>query len=352
MLVLRAGSGLGNSLIRSLKAGDRSLFIVGCHDDRFVLRKSLADRNYLVPELWQREFPRALRRVAQAERIDFVLPTNDADVLRIARLRAVLPCRTFLPRLSVIRRCQDKYALTEFLRRRGIPAPLTYPVASLRGIDALFRRLAPRDRLWCRIRWGSSSFGAIPVTNPDQVRGWIRYFQEMRRVPARSFTLSEYLPGRDYCVQCLWKDGAPVLTKMAERLSYIDNGGPSGVSSMASLAKTVFVPEAIVTAERAIWALDPKASGAFFLDMKESEDGRPCITEINAGRFASMTNLHDLPGAHNMSVTYVRLALDEKVKIRNTYDFAEDYYVVRSVDTQPDVIHADQLFEAIEDATG
>lgn len=352
LLLLRAGSGPSNSLFRSLRSGDPSLTIVGCHDDRFVLKKSPAKRNYLVPAASQRAFPRALRRIIGAERIDVLLPTTDADVLRISALRAKLPCRTFLPRHSVILRCQDKYALTRFLRSRGIPAPRTYPIASFRDIEGLFRRLGPRLPLWCRVRKGSGSFGAIPVTRPEQVRVWIRYFQELRGVPAGSFTLSEYLPGRDFCVQSLWKDGRLVLAKMAERLAYIDSGGPSGVSSLASLASSAFEPAAHDACERAIRALDPKASGAFFADLKGDAEGRPCITEINAGRFASMTNLHDLAGRHNMTATYVRLALGKPVRIGEPYDHAKGCYVVRSVDTSPEVFYEDQFFQGIEDATG
>jgi len=351
VLILRAGSGPGNSLIRSLQATKSRPVVVGCHDDKFVLKKSLAKRNYLVPAAPQRDFPRALRRIIDAERIDVLLPTTDDDVLRISSLRGKLPCRTFLPRHSVILRCQDKYVLSRFLRSQGIPAPRTYPITSLRDVDRVFRRLGPRLPHWCRVRKGSGSFGAIPVTRPEQVRIWIGYFQELRHVPPGSFTLSEYLPGRDFCVQSLWKDGRLVLAKMAERLAYFDSGSPSGVSSMASLAKTLFDARAMEACARAIRALDPRASGAFFVDMKQSADGTACITEINAGRFASMTNLHDLAGRHNMTATYVRLALGEPVRIGKPYDYVANFYVVRSADTAPAVFDASQLHMDIEDAT-
>ena len=351
LLILRAGSGASNNLIRSLKAGDPSLFIVGCHEDRFVLKKSAADRNYVTPAA-PRSFPRALRGILMAERVDLLIPSNDADALRISKLRDPLPCRTFLPRKTVIERCQDKYALTVFLRGCGIPAPVTYPILELKQVEALFRRLKAHSQLWCRIRGGTGSFGAIPVKNPEQVRSWIRYWEDMRGIRPGSFTLSEYLPGRDFCVQSLWKNGTLILTKMAERITYIDSGSPSGVSSTPALAKTAFEPHVIEVCTKAIRALDPKASGIFFLDIKESVDGKPCITEINAGRFATITNIHDLTGKYNMAELYVRLALGEKVKLREAYDFAEDYYLVRSVDTLPVVIPGEALFEGIEDCGG
>jgi carbamoyl-phosphate synthase large subunit len=349
LLILKAGSGASNNLIYSLKVGDPSIFVVGCHDNRFVLKKSLAERNYLVPRSPSHDYSHALRKIIKAERVDLLIPTSDAEVLTISEFRHDLPCRIFLPAQAVIKRCQDKYALTTFLRRQNIPAPQTYPVTTLKDIGKLFQRFAPRSPLWCRIRSGTGSFGAIPVKTPRQAESWIRYWQEMRDIPEGSFTLSEYLPGRDFCVQSLWKGGTLILTKMAERLTYIDSGSPSGLSSTPALAKTAFEPRVIRVCEKAIRALDVKASGVFFVDIKESDDGKPCITEINAGRFATITNIHDLAGKHNMATMYVRLALDEPVKTREAWDYAEDYYLVRSVDTVPAVIHADKFFEEIED---
>jgi glutathione synthase/RimK-type ligase-like ATP-grasp enzyme len=349
LLVLEAGSAGANNLIHSLRCGDPSLVIVGCNDSRFVLKKSAADRNYVLPPFAQ-GYRNALRRIIKTEHINLVIPTSDTDVLRISALRDKLGCQVFLPGKAVIERCQDKYALSVFLRRRRIPAPLTYPIKNADNIEALFRRFEPRTRLWCRIRAGAGSYGAIPVTNPDQAQSWIAYWERMRAVPRGSFTLSEYLPGRDFCVQCLWKKGTLVLAKMAERITYLDTGSPSGVSSMPALAKTVFEPHVFDVCEKAIRALDPVASGVFFIDIKESDDGQPCITEINAGRFATMTNIHDLAGRHNMAVTYVRLALGKRVKLREVSDFAEGYYLVRSVDTLPAVIRNDDLYEGIRNA--
>jgi carbamoylphosphate synthase large subunit len=350
LLIPSAGSGPSNNLIRSLTAGDSSFFIVGCHDDRFVLKKSLADRNYLIPASSQPGFRRALQRIIKTERIDLAIPDSDHDVRTFSALRGHLTCRTFLPSKRVIELCQDKYKLTMFLRRRGLPAPRTYPVRSLEKIDELFRRLAPYSLLWCRIREGSGSFGAIPVKSSDQARAWIKYWGAMREVPKQAFTISEYLPGRDFCVESLWRKGTLILTKMAERLAYIDNGSPSGVSSTPALAKTVLEPRVVEVCAKAIRALGPKVSGVFFLDVKEDALGAPCITEINAGRFPMITGIHDLTGKYNMAAIYVRLAFGEPVRIREACDFAPDCYLVRSLDTLPVIFKADELFEGIEDA--
>jgi hypothetical protein len=280
-----------------------------------------------------------------------VIPGSDADVEALSRLRDRISCRVFMPRRAVIDLCQDKYHLTAFLRARGLPAPLTYPVTTLDELDDLFARLAPGPLLWCRIRTGFGSMGAIPVKDPEQARSWIRYWQDMRQVPVTAFTLSEYLPGRDFSLQCLWKDGRLVLSKMSQRLAYFGGGShPSGVSSTPALGKTVFDRIVTDTCQEAMLALDKKISGVCCFDLKENVHGVACITEINAGRFAMITNIYDLNGTYNMAVTYVRLALGDRVDIRDPYDLTEDYYLVRDLDTEPGVFRAQEFFEGIRNS--
>src|SRR5687767_10743983 len=109
LLVMGAGAGASNNLIASLRAGDPSFHVVGTHHDRFVLRKSPADRNYLVLPSEHPRFVASLQTVLDAERVDLLIPNSDGDVRAVARRRGRLRGRVFLPRTAVIERCQDKY---------------------------------------------------------------------------------------------------------------------------------------------------------------------------------------------------------------------------------------------------
>jgi carbamoylphosphate synthase large subunit len=350
VLLPGAGTGAGNSLIRSLRADYPGLVVVGADVDRFTLRNSKANRNYLLPQASHPGFVDALRTIIEREQIDLLMPNTDADVSLAAELRDVLPCRTFLPSKAVIERCQDKFELSEFLRSSGVPVAATATVRSLESLDETFAGFTGARRLWCRIRSGYASRGAAPVDTPEDARAWIGYWERVRGVPASSFTLSEFLPGRDYACQSLWKNGRLILIKTVERLAYLGaETRASGTSSIASLAKSVNEPRVVEICAAAIRALDPHASGAFSVDLKENRAGVPCVTEINAGRFITMLSFFDLTGRHNMSASYVRLALDEPVDIDEPYDVAEDHYFVRGVDTLPAIFHADQLFDGIED---
>ena len=351
LLVMGAGTGLGNNVIRSLTAGDPSCVIIGGHPDRFALKASSAARNYVIPGGSDSAVRRGLRRIIAREAIDLVIPASDRDVAQCSRLRGSLRGRLFLPRPRVIALCQDKYRVSAFLRARGVPAPETYAVGTLRDVAAIFRRLGGRPRVWCRVRKGSGSKGALPVTSPEQARSWIRYWHDMRGVPVRSFTLCEYLPGRDFGCQSLWKDGRLVLAKTFERLTYFaGENQPSGVSSVAALARSVVEPRVVEVCAAAIRALDPRTSGLYCIDLKEDRTGTPCITDVNVGRFSLTTHLYDLIGKHNMAVTYVQLALGEPVQIADEYDAVDGFYLVRDLDTLPRIVHADELFERVEEA--
>jgi biotin carboxylase len=350
VIVLGAGTGASNNLIRSLRAGDPSLFIVGAQVDRFVLKKSSADRNCLLPASNGPALVRALRGLVDPERT-VLIPNSDADVKAVSDVRAEVPCRTFLPTADAIDLCQDKFLLTQHLRARRIPAPVTVAIDDLDNIERLFTSIASHTPIWCRIRAGGGSMGAAPMRTPDHVRGWITYWRDMRGVPVTSFTLSEYLPGRDYACQGLWKDGTLVLLKMCERLSYFGGRNqPSGTSSTPALGKLVFEPRVAEVCVDAVSAVDPRASGVFSIDLKEDTDGVPCVTEINAGRFCMITNVFDLTGQHNMAALYLRLAFDEPVEVSTAYDTTDDVYLVRDLDTVPGIFHADDFFTEIDEA--
>jgi len=308
----------------------------------------MADRNYLAPPTNRAEFVPVLRRIIQAEGIDLVLPVTDADVRTFTNFARWLRRRLFLPDRTTIARCQDKYKLNVFLRSRDIPVPLTYPVTDLRRIDTLFRHFRRGSRVWCRIRRGGGAIGAVPVRTADEARNWIKCWLAIRGVSPRVFTLSEFLPGRDFACQSIWRDGTLILIKTCERLSYFGTGTQPGVvSSVATLAKTVNEPVVAEICSAAVRAVNGRASGVFSIDLRENERGLPCITEINAGRLSSGTNILDLTGKHNMAVTYAQLGLGQPIKLPNVYDVAEDCYMLRDLDTLPSVHSADEFFEGI-----
>src|SRR5215510_11062215 len=125
VLLTRAGNAPSNNIARSLRTGSRRTFIVGCHDDQFILKNSVADKNYLAPPSAHPKWLATLLRILELESIDVIIPTVDADVIALSLARKRLQSYLFLPRASLLETCQDKYRLISFIRANGLQAPGT-----------------------------------------------------------------------------------------------------------------------------------------------------------------------------------------------------------------------------------
>ena len=147
------------------------------------------------------------------------------------------------------------------------------------------------------------------------------------------FMVSQFLPGREYAFQSLWKDGELLTSQARERLQYLyGHLTPSGQTSTPSLAKTVHRQDLNELAAACVRAVDPQATGIFCVDLKEDAEGRALLTEINAGRFFTTSNFFAEAGS-NMPYHYVRLGLGREVEDLPKFNAVDaDLYWVRMVD--------------------
>jgi len=350
LLVLGAGTGTANNLVRALRASGASMTVVGAHHDRFVLRAAATDRRYLLPSTSHPDFADALNRLIAREGIDVTLPTTDTDARALAAMDSALRGRTLLPSVATLDLCQDKYAFAEFLDAHGVAVPETVALKTLDDIDAAFLTLARYPRLWCRRRRGTGGLGALLVARPEQARAWIAYWAEMRGIDPSEFTLAEHLPGRDFAGQALFSDGEPILTHVYERLSYLGGAAsPTGVG-LAALGRRLVDGRVTDLVTAAVRAIEPHASGVFCFDARENADGVPCLTEINAGRFGLSAILLDFAGHASMATIYIRLARGERVEPIVEPGPVDDWYFVRDYDAAPAVLRADDFFDGIDEA--
>ena len=146
-LVTNAGSGSTGNVIRALRRLTRGLHIVGINDDRFTLRQSSADRNYLCPAPDAKSFIHSVLEVVRRERVNVIVPTDDNFVKAFSDARTAISASIAASRRETIDLCQDKFTLkANSFVPRAIRVPRTYAVRSLRGLDGIFARF-PRGKL-------------------------------------------------------------------------------------------------------------------------------------------------------------------------------------------------------------
>ncbi len=342
ILLTTAGSGNANNIMRSLRATKRPLNIIGTNIDRYELAKSLADKNYLVPKGSSKDFIPVINKIIEKEEIDLLIPNSEQEARAVAQEIDRIGTRTFIPKLSTIELCIDKFSLTKRLEKNGVNVARTVKMEEISDLYKTLDSLKNEqdDLVWCRIKEGAGSRGAAPFTTAEQIEFWIDYWKKFKGYDRNDFILSEYLPGRDYHFFSLWNNGELVIGKTCERLAYTCSKYTlSGTSSSPSVGRQVYNEEVIETCTKAVETIDKNARGIFAIDLKENKSGEPCLTEINIARFPRINIFFSRTGRYNMAEIYVGLGLGEDVGISKVVDDIDsEMYLIRDIDNEPLII--------------
>lgn len=334
ILVTGAGGSPSANFVHSLRLAPEPFHVVGTDTSAYHLELAPVDARYLLPRADDPAYLDELNAVVEAEGVELVHPQPEQEVLFLAREHERVGAATFLPRAATVEICQDKATFAARMADAGLATPRFSRAEDEESLlDATASILDQRGQAWVRAVRGAGARASLPVSRPEQAAAWARYWIESHGLAYRDFMVSEFLPGREFAFQSVWRDGELVTSAARERLEYVfGHLMPSGQSSSPSVARTVHRGDVNEIASQAVLAVDERASGVFCVDLKEDEDGRPLVTEINAGRFFTTSNFLAEAGA-NMPYTYVQLALGETPGGLARFDAVEpDLYWVRMID--------------------
>jgi hypothetical protein len=339
VLVTGSGGLAGVNFVRALRASPRGHYIVGTDFNKYHLLYPDVDARYPTPRHSDRSFVPRVAEIVKKEKIEFLHPQPSSEAYVIS-CKGV-PCKTFLPPSRVMRMGQDKLLSQKRLESRGVPVADTFPIKKKGDVRAAFSKLgAP---LWVRARHGAGGRLSLLCKDAVEARLWIDLWVRRGGDAYSEFILQEYLPGRNIAWDSLWKDGMLVTSYSRERLEYpFKHISASGITGTPSVSRTVHDRRLNDVGERAVKAIDDNPSGAYSVDIKESEDGRPCVTEVDSGKFHSTMPLWGyiavkhlrLPEYANLADLYVRLGMGEEVKDKppKTDLLPEGYYLLREMD--------------------
>ena len=115
---------------------------------------------------------------------------------------------------------------------------------------------------WLRPNEGAGGRGSAPVRDIPSATCWLKFWQA--QWPGTRFIAQEFLPGRDYAVQSLWREGELIQAKTCERLDYLFGAiMPSGSSSTPRVARTIDDPLINELCVATVRAVDTRATGLF-----------------------------------------------------------------------------------------
>lgn len=344
VLVTGAGGSPASNFVHSLRLADEPFYIVGADISPYHLELTDVDARYLLPHVDDPGYLGALNELIEAEAIEFVHAQPDGEVAFLANHRETVGALTFLPGAATVALCQDKGRCAEAVRAAGLPSPDACGAESRASVrEAATEILGRHPKAWVRATRGAGGRASLPVTSVDQAVHWIDYWVAVKGLEYRDFMVSEFLPGREYAFQSLWRNGELVTSQARERLEYLfGHLFPSGQSSSPSVARTVHRREVNELAIEAIRALDPTATGVFCADLKEDASGQPLLTEINPGRFFTTSNFFSAAGL-NMPYFYVRLGFGEQLPDLPRVDALEEgLHWVRMMDMGFKLVRQDE----------
>lgn len=344
VLVTGAGGSAAINFIASLRMAPEPMHVVGVDVNRWHLELPDVDRRYVMPPCSSDDYIERLNHIIEDEQVELVHPQPDSEVRVISRNRESIRARTFLPAERTIEVCQDKARLNRVLADAGVPVPQSMTIGVPEDVDQALSRLdRGNGKVWLRATRGAGARGSLPISEASHGRMWIDYWTKVKGAGWGDFMACEFLPGREFAFQSVWKEGELITSAARERLEYVfGNLMPSGQSSSPSVARTVCREEVNETATRAVLAVDEDATGVFCVDMKENGEGVPCVTEINAGRFFTTSNFFTMLGV-NMPYLYVLQALGEDVPRLPKHNAAPDNcYWIRLMDCGPVMVVGDK----------
>lgn len=336
ILITGVGGSGGSNFVSSLRLiENESFYIVGTDTRNYFLElASNIDKKYLLPRADEANYLEKLKELIHKEKIDFLHTQSEEEVWVVSENASSLPVKTMLPKAQTLSITYDKIRLNEVLHSNDVSVPKAMRINSkddlLRGIKEL---RGNNQKVWLRAIRGGGSKASLPVYNELQAEGWIDYWKSYKHLDYPDFMVSEFLPGKEFAFQSVWRDGELITSMARERVEYLFGYlFPSGQSSSPSVARTVHREDVNALGAKAVRAVDKHATGIFCVDMKENSDGVPCVTEINAGRFYT-TSINFSTAGLNMPYYYMKLAMGEKIpKIPQYNGIPAGWYWIRMID--------------------
>lgn len=227
--------------------------------------------------------PQVINDLIEEYEVGMVHAQPDAEVQWLARYQHELLAPTLLPDRATLFVAADKLRTAECL---WPDAPRSLALSESTDIAEAIDELG--GDCWLRLRSGAGSAGALPVSDAEIARAWLRHHGR----PPEEWMLSERLPGKDLSFTGVYRDGKLLAFGMKERLRlHGASRSPARVASTANLQVTVNRQDVRNVAYRATEALPGEPNGVLMFDMREDANGVPRVTECNAGRFGT-TSMH------------------------------------------------------------
>ena len=320
VLVTASGAPGAPGIIKSLRLnGERKIRIVTTDMNPESYGLFVAEKGYVVPPGASTEYIPRMLEIAEKEEVDVLLPLSTYELMPLSKNKAKferIGTKVMVSDPKPLEIANNKGKLYEFLRKKEIPTPDAIMVNSLAEFERAVFKLGYPDVPVCvkpQISKGGRGF-RILKKDIDKVDLLINYkpdntittLEDIISIleianPFPKLVVMEYLPGKEYSVDLLVKEGEPLITIPRSRdLTKL------GISFIGTVEDNKEIREMANKIVRAI-GLDYNIN----LQLKYSSEGIPKIIEVNP-RVSGTIVLCTGAGV-NMPYLGVKMALGEEI---------------------------------------
>jgi carbamoyl-phosphate synthase large subunit len=196
IVVTASGAPGTAALLRALREnGEREVRLVGTDMSDRSVGRHLCDAFHLVPAGSDPAFPDAVRKVADEEKADAILPQSSFDLEGLAGAVELFDgIAVLVSPLDAIRRSNDKAETYAMLHRLGLPAQEFRRVQGAREVEAAARELGYPERAVCFKPVFSSGSRGFRVLDPTVDRAHQLLHERPGSVAMRLEEALELLP--------------------------------------------------------------------------------------------------------------------------------------------------------------
>ena len=349
ILVMGAGSAQSNGVINCLLDVENPEEVVGAGSEPTDLVFASCKRKYLIPHSTHPEYKKALFKLLDLEKPDFMHFQHDQELFIASAFRdEILATGTklFIPDHDAIATCVNKYKSYLRFKEAGITVPKNILINHEDDLKEALAKLGnDNGTIWLRsTKIGGGGIGSLPTNDFEFAKHWIEKYGGWG-----DFIAAELLSPNSVTWLSIWYNSELVVGQGRIRKGWsLGDRTLSGVTGITKVGQTYSNNEIAEIAISTVKAVSETPHGVYAVDMTYDKKGIANPTEINIGRFFTTVQFFKEAGL-NMPEIVKDIAIYNKFPElhKKINPLPEGLLWLRCMDKEPMLTSQDEIYGRI-----
>ena len=203
ILITGANGDIAYSIFKIIKKSFKNFLIHGAEINDEWSAKLFYDKLFYLPLANKKEYPGKLHNLIRKNKYDFVIPTNDNELLAIIKSKKLINHQSLLLlSKNIIKIFSDKYKTSIWMKKNNIPFAKTYNLENNKSFSF---------PIFVKPRIGHGSKNIFIIKNNKELQG-------LKKLNLKNMIVQEYLNYKDEYTCVVLKLGKDIKTIIMKRL--------------------------------------------------------------------------------------------------------------------------------------